>query len=221
MADLNGLATRARRFGHRVVLDVRLHGLVETAQLRGFEMISNIARRAVKRYDGQDRQSSGRRDIAAMICHYAEQRLERMRGTLGPGETRDRGYYESTVPTRYQDALDDEVRSSPRSSRRRTCRVRTRPPCRSDSSPRSEPSLNKQKTSSGASAPTTARRVRCWLGHQAFTELRPVRAARTRRRSEGRGPTQAGPSQRAIPCPSRPPIRSRAFQSYGALRGSR
>ncbi|MEU6070596.1 hypothetical protein ABZ864_40695 [Streptomyces sp. NPDC047082] len=111
MNALSGVAAWARRVGYRAVLDVRLHGMIETAQLRGFELIANIARRAMNRYDARGRQSDGRRDIAAMICHYAEQRLERMRGTLGPDERREPGYYEEAPRERYQDALQDESRS--------------------------------------------------------------------------------------------------------------
>ncbi|MEU5193574.1 hypothetical protein AB0G86_05845 [Streptomyces scabiei] len=111
MTALSELAGRARRAGHRLTLDVRLHGMVETAQLRGFEMISGIARAAMRRYDSQDRGTSGRRNIAAMIYHYAEQRLERMRGTLSADEQRDFGHYETDPPERYMDALYEESRT--------------------------------------------------------------------------------------------------------------
>ncbi|MFJ9580781.1 hypothetical protein ACIRQF_30875 [Streptomyces sp. NPDC101191] len=111
MTALSEMAGRARRAGHRLTLDVRLHGMVETAQLRGFEMISGIARAVMARYDNQDRGTSGRRNIAAMIYHYAEQRLERMRGTLGADEQRDVGHYETAPPERYLDALFEESRT--------------------------------------------------------------------------------------------------------------
>jgi hypothetical protein len=110
MTALSEMADRARRAGHRLSLDVRLHGIVETTQLRGFEMISGIARAVMRRYDNQDRGTSGRRNIAAMIYHYAEQRLERMRGTLSVDEQRKFGHYETdTPPDRYFDALTEEM----------------------------------------------------------------------------------------------------------------
>ncbi|MGZ2361518.1 hypothetical protein LRE75_33375 [Streptomyces sp. 372A] len=111
MAALSEMGDRARLAGHRLTLDVRLHGLVETAQLRGIEMISRIARTVMHRYDDQSQSTSGRRDIAAMVLHYAEQRLERMRGFLGPEEQRDFGYYEAEPPERYLDALHEESRA--------------------------------------------------------------------------------------------------------------
>ncbi|MFB6985593.1 hypothetical protein [Streptomyces sp. NPDC056304] len=111
MNALSELGGRARRAGHRLTLDVRLHGMVETAQLRGFEMISGIAQAMMRRYDNQDRSTDGRRNIAAMIFHYAEQRLERMRGTLGADEQHDFGHYETDPPKRYMDALYDESRT--------------------------------------------------------------------------------------------------------------
>ncbi|MET7487028.1 hypothetical protein [Streptomyces sp. NPDC005538] len=111
MTALTELAGRARRAGHRLTLDVRLHGVVETTQLRGFEMISGIARAVMRRYDDQGQGTSGRRNIAAMIYHYAEQRLERMRGTLSADEQRDFGHYETDPPERYMDALFEESRT--------------------------------------------------------------------------------------------------------------
>ncbi|MFJ5952249.1 hypothetical protein [Streptomyces noursei] len=108
MTALTELASRAQRAGHRLTLDVRLHGLVETAQLRGFEMISGIGRAVMRRYDAQGQSTSGRRNIAAMVFHYAEQRLERMRGSLGAEEQRDFGHYEAQPPERYLDALFEE-----------------------------------------------------------------------------------------------------------------
>lgn len=112
MSALTEMAGRARRAGHRLTLDVRLHGLVETAQLRGFEMISGIARAVIRRYDDQGQGTSGRRNIAAMVLHYAEQRLERMRGSLGAEEQRDFGHYEAEPPERYLDALFEESRTA-------------------------------------------------------------------------------------------------------------
>ncbi|MER5615435.1 hypothetical protein [Streptomyces sp. NPDC002215] len=124
MSALTEMGGRARRAGHRLTLDVRLHGMVETAQLRGFEIISGIAQAAMERYDNLfrldretgravhvDMGASGRRNIAAMIYHYAEQRLERMRGTLGAEEQRDFGHYETDPPERYMDALYEESRT--------------------------------------------------------------------------------------------------------------
>ncbi|MGW6145568.1 hypothetical protein, partial [Streptomyces sp. NPDC055140] len=111
MNALSELAGRAGRSGHRLTLDVRLHGMVETTQLRGFEMISGIAQTVMRRYDNQDRGTDGRRNIAAMIFHYAEQRLERMRGSLGADEQRDFGHYETDPPERYMDALFEESRT--------------------------------------------------------------------------------------------------------------
>ncbi|MFI5864698.1 hypothetical protein [Streptomyces sp. NPDC051546] len=111
MTALTEMAGRARRAGHRLTLDVRLHGLVETAQLRGIEMISGLARAAMQRYDDQGQGSSGRRNIAAMVFHYAEQRLDRMRGVLGAEEQRDFGHYETDPPERYLDALYEESRT--------------------------------------------------------------------------------------------------------------
>ncbi|MFH0246017.1 hypothetical protein ACGRHY_27205 [Streptomyces sp. HK10] len=111
MTALTEMAGRARRAGHRLTLDVRLHGLVETVQLRGFEMISGIARVVMRRYDNQGQDTSGRRNIAAMVLHYAEQRLERMRGSLGAEEQRDFGHYEAEPPERYLDALYEESRT--------------------------------------------------------------------------------------------------------------
>jgi hypothetical protein len=110
MNALNELAGRARRAGHRLALDVRLHGMVETAQLRGFEMISGIARTVMRRYDNLGRGTEGRRNIAAMVFHYAEQRLERMRGTLSADQQRKFGDYETDLPPdRYFDALTEEM----------------------------------------------------------------------------------------------------------------
>ncbi|MGY3243679.1 hypothetical protein ACVWYT_003128 [Streptomyces sp. TE4109] len=111
MNALSELGGRARRAGHRLTLDVRLHGMVETAQLRGFEMISGIAQTVMGRYDKQGQGTSGRRNIAAMVFHYAEQRLERMRGTLGAEEQRDFGHYETDPPERYMDTLYETSRS--------------------------------------------------------------------------------------------------------------
>lgn len=117
MTALSELGGRARRAGQRLTLDVRLHGMVETAQLRGFEMISGIAAAAMRRYDRQDRGTDGRRNIAAMIFHYAEQRLERMRGTLGADEERDFGHYETGPPDRYLATLFNESHSAVRELR--------------------------------------------------------------------------------------------------------
>jgi len=111
MSALTELAAGARRVGHRVTLDVKLHGAIETVQLRGFEMISGIARAAMNRYDRNGRGNDGRRTIAAMVYHYAEQRLERMRGTLDEGEQRAHGYYEGETRDRYFDALFEESRT--------------------------------------------------------------------------------------------------------------
>ncbi|MFI1700333.1 hypothetical protein ACH419_30725 [Streptomyces bobili] len=108
MKALSELSGQVRRAGHRLTLDVRLHGLVETAQLRGLEMISGIAQTLMRRYDKQGRSTDGRRNIAAMIFHYAEQCLERMRGALGADERRDVGHYETDPPERYLDALFEE-----------------------------------------------------------------------------------------------------------------
>ncbi|MFE1782263.1 hypothetical protein ACFW9F_06635 [Streptomyces sp. NPDC059506] len=112
MTALTEMAGRARRAGHRLALDVRLHGIVETAQLRGFEMISGIARAVMRRYDEQGQGTSGRRNIAAMVLHYTEQRLERMRGSLGSEEQRNFGHYEAEPPERYMDALFEESRTA-------------------------------------------------------------------------------------------------------------
>ncbi|MFD5079585.1 hypothetical protein [Streptomyces sp. NPDC058371] len=120
MNALTELGGQARRAGHRLTLDVRLHGLVETAQLRGFEMVSGIAQSAMRRYDNQDRATDGRRNIAAMIFHYAEQRLERMRGTLGADEQHDFGHYETDPPDRYMDALYEESRAVARALRNKS-----------------------------------------------------------------------------------------------------
>ncbi|MDF3303350.1 hypothetical protein P3H78_33055, partial [Streptomyces sp. K1PA1] len=111
MTALTEMAGRARRAGHRLTLDVRLHGLVEAAQLRGVEMISGIALAVMRRYDDQGQGTSGRRNIAAMVLHYAEQRLERMRGSLGAEEQRDFGHYEAEPPERYMEALYEESRT--------------------------------------------------------------------------------------------------------------
>lgn len=111
MTALTEMANRARRAGHRLALDVRLHGMVETAQLRGFEVISRIARAVMRRYDDQGQSTSGRRNIAAMVLHYAEQRLERMRGSLGTEEQREFGHYEAEPPERHMDTLFDESRT--------------------------------------------------------------------------------------------------------------
>ncbi|MFJ3658283.1 hypothetical protein ACIPPR_33870 [Streptomyces nigra] len=111
MTALTEMAGLARRAGHRLTLDVRLHGLVETAQLRGLELISGIARNVMRRYDEQGQGTSGRRNIAAMVFHYAEQRLERMRGSLDAEEQRDFGHYEKEPPERYLDALYEESRT--------------------------------------------------------------------------------------------------------------
>ncbi|WP_327411327.1 hypothetical protein OG458_42075 (plasmid) [Streptomyces sp. NBC_01281] len=117
MEALSQLGNRIRRAGHRLTLDVRLHGMVETTQLRGLEMISGIARSAMRHYDEQDRSGDGRRNIAAMVFHYAEQRLERMRGSLGAEAQRDFGHYETDPPERYMDALFEESRTTGRALR--------------------------------------------------------------------------------------------------------
>ncbi|KNE83385.1 hypothetical protein AB0B04_19640 [Streptomyces xinghaiensis] len=126
MNALSELGGRARRAAHRLTLDVRLHGMVETAQLRGFETISGLARAAMRRYDDQGRGTDGRRNIAAMIFHFAEQRLERMRGTLGEDEHRELGHYESDPPERYMDALFEESRTAAAELRARNLRPQDR-----------------------------------------------------------------------------------------------
>ncbi|MEU1076457.1 MULTISPECIES: hypothetical protein [unclassified Streptomyces] len=127
MTALTEMAGRARRAGHRLTLDVRLHGMVETAQLRGFEMISGIARAVMRRYDDQGQGTSGRRNIAAMVFHYAEQRLERMRGSLGAEEQRDFGHYEEQPPERYMDTLFEESRTVGQELRAKNLRPQDRP----------------------------------------------------------------------------------------------
>ncbi|MFI6277933.1 hypothetical protein [Streptomyces sp. NPDC050988] len=127
MTALTEMAGRARRAGHRLTLDVRLHGMVETAQLRGFEMISGIARAVMRRYDDQGQGTSGRRNIAAMVFHYAEQRLERMRGSLGAEEQRDFGHYEAQPPERYMDTLFEESRTVGQELRAKNLRPQDRP----------------------------------------------------------------------------------------------
>ncbi|MET9110649.1 hypothetical protein ABZX29_29300, partial [Streptomyces zhihengii] len=112
MTALGEMTGKARRAGHRLTLDVRLHGIVETAQLRAFEMISGIARRVMQRYDNRNLGTSGRRNIAALVYHYAEQRLERMRGSLRLEEQRNFGHYEAEPPERYLDALFEESRAA-------------------------------------------------------------------------------------------------------------
>ncbi|MFJ5635183.1 hypothetical protein ACIQF5_21425 [Streptomyces goshikiensis] len=108
LGDLN---TRARRVGQRAVLDVRLHGMIESLQLRSYEMISGIARRLMNNYDDLGWQNDGRRTIAATIFHYSEQRLERIRGALSPYQEREFGHYEVDPPDRYLDAVFDEKRT--------------------------------------------------------------------------------------------------------------
>lgn len=108
MSELSG---RARRVGHRAVLDVRLHGAIESLQIRSYEMISGIARKVMNRYDELGWQNDGRRTIAATIFHYAEQRLERIRGALTPDQQREFGHYEVDPPDRYLDAAFDEKRT--------------------------------------------------------------------------------------------------------------
>lgn len=108
MSELSG---SARRVGHRAVLDVRLHGAIEALQIRSYEMVSGIARRLMSRYDELGWQNDGRRTIAGTIFHYAEQRLERIRGALAPEEQREFGYYEVDPPDRYLDAVFDENRT--------------------------------------------------------------------------------------------------------------
>ncbi|MFC9266313.1 hypothetical protein ACFTXJ_00830 [Streptomyces zhihengii] len=110
-AALSDISARARRVGQRAVLDIRLHGMIESLQIRGYEVISGIARRLMKRYDHLGWQSAGRRTIAATIFHYAEQRLERIRGAIEPDEYREFGHYEVDPPDRYLDALLDENRT--------------------------------------------------------------------------------------------------------------
>ncbi|MER5885912.1 hypothetical protein ABT160_18930 [Streptomyces sp. NPDC001941] len=107
MTALTEMNKRARRAGHRLTRDVRLHGLVETAQLRGMEMIAGIARTVMRRYDAQGHGNTARRTIAAVVLHHAEQRLERMRGSLGPEEQRDLGHYEQR-PNRYLESSFEE-----------------------------------------------------------------------------------------------------------------
>ncbi|MET8676062.1 hypothetical protein ABZW18_00255 [Streptomyces sp. NPDC004647] len=110
MSALSNLGQAAAQ--SRLVLDVRLHGTVETAQLRGFEMISSLARKAVARYDNQGRGDDGRRAIAALVHHLAEQRLERMRGTLAENERRSHGYYYDNGPRDpHLDTLFEESRT--------------------------------------------------------------------------------------------------------------
>ncbi|MFD4241881.1 hypothetical protein ACFWP3_09815 [Streptomyces sp. NPDC058525] len=108
---LSDLSTRARRVGQRAVLDVRLHGMIESLQIRSYEMISVIARRLMNRYDDLGWQDDGRRTIAATIFHYAEQRLERIRGAIAPDQQREFGHYEVDPPDRYLDAVFDENRT--------------------------------------------------------------------------------------------------------------
>ncbi|MFE0775840.1 hypothetical protein [Streptomyces sp. NPDC058861] len=108
MSELSG---RARRIGHRAVLDVRLHGAIEALQIRSYEMVSGIARRLMNRYDELGWQNDGRRTVAATIFHYAEQRLERIRGALTPEDQREFGHYEVDPPDRYLDAVFDENRN--------------------------------------------------------------------------------------------------------------
>ncbi|MFD6329199.1 hypothetical protein ACFWGI_06420 [Streptomyces niveus] len=117
MTALSNLGGRARRAGDRLTLDVRLHGMVETAQLRGFEMISKIARDAMQRYGDEGRGTEGRRHIASLIFHYSEQRLERMRGILGVDEGHDFGHYETGPPNRHVQSFDDESRAAVRELR--------------------------------------------------------------------------------------------------------
>ncbi|MEV6676368.1 hypothetical protein AB0N09_05785 [Streptomyces erythrochromogenes] len=108
---LNELSGRARRIGHRAVLDVRLHGAIEALQIRSYEMVSGIARKLMNRYDELGWQNDGRRTIAATIFHYAEQRLERIRGALAPDQQREFGHYEVDPPDRFLDAVFDENRT--------------------------------------------------------------------------------------------------------------
>ncbi|WP_331726131.1 hypothetical protein [Streptomyces sp. NBC_00470] len=111
MNALSELAASTRQAGRRLTLDVRLHGTVGTLQLRGYEMLSGIARAAMRRYDNQDRGNTGRRDIAARIFHYAEQHLERLRGTLPEDAHREVGHYEAGRPGRYQSAIGEASRT--------------------------------------------------------------------------------------------------------------
>lgn len=134
MNALSELGGQVRRAGHRLTLDVRLHGLVETAQLRGFEMISGIARTAMRRYDKQGRSTDGRRNIAAMIFHYAEQRLERMRGALGADEQHDVGHYETDPPSGTWTRSSRSHAPQTRNCAPRTSRLRNAQTCRSASS---------------------------------------------------------------------------------------
>ncbi|MFE8941046.1 hypothetical protein ACFYNX_26630 [Streptomyces sp. NPDC007872] len=108
MSELSG---RARRIGHRAVLDIRLHGAIEALQIRSYEMVSGIARKLMNRYDELGWQNDGRRTVAATIFHYAEQRLERIRGALAPEDQREFGHYEVDPPDRYLDAVFDENRA--------------------------------------------------------------------------------------------------------------
>ncbi|MFD8664914.1 hypothetical protein ACFV1U_05885 [Streptomyces microflavus] len=112
LTALSELAAGARQAGHRLTIDVRLHGIVETLQLRGFEMIAAIARTVMRRYDDQGQSTSGRRNIAAMVHYYAETRLEIMRGSLDDGSVREFGHYEPEPPERYMDTLFDESRTA-------------------------------------------------------------------------------------------------------------
>ncbi|WP_438306764.1 hypothetical protein ACSHXN_45335 (plasmid) [Streptomyces sp. HUAS TT11] len=178
MGALSDLASSAGRIGHRMVLDVRLHGMIETAQIRGFEMISGIAYRVMKRYDKQGREGEGRRDIAAMIFRYAEQRLERMRGALGPDEGRDPGYYEIAPLTATLMRCSTSPAASPPSCSLSTCCPRTGPRCRSGFSWPNVRSRPTPGTRSGASEPTPRRsRTRPACGQS--TPSAPARTSST------------------------------------------
>lgn len=110
MTALSHLGSAATRSAQRLNRDVRLHGMIETVQIRGFEAISAIARAAMRRYDRSGQEYTGRRAIAAVVHHFAEQRLERLRGSLGESERRDVGFYDNRPPDRVLASLYDETR---------------------------------------------------------------------------------------------------------------
>lgn len=109
LADgINEVVTAIRQHGEGWAADVRVHGWTQAVVIRAYELLARIARHGVRKLNEQGRGDSGRREVLATIHHYAEQHIERLRGTLPP-EGRLRGFYDRT-PDRYLDRLVNESR---------------------------------------------------------------------------------------------------------------
>ena len=105
---ISEVVTAIRLRGEGWAADARVHGWTQAVVIRAYELLARIARHGVRELEVQGRQDSGRIEVLATIHHYAEQHLERLRGTLPP-EGRTRGFYDRT-PDRYLARLVNESR---------------------------------------------------------------------------------------------------------------